>query len=258
MPLEQIEAPNQALRQTGQRYLRSTRCASRGRDGGHLDVRRGPPSGTSPCSRAARAHLDPMPTRHMQGRRAGYPVGMPQQQWSKKRERSTSTSRRASRNGAGTRTWPEIAARTVTKRAGLQRRAEQRSRTSTDDISSSRRGDSGRRGAGGRTRDQLYEEAKRQNIKGRLDDQGPARGSHCGSLRASPPGSGGSHPYGWCGGLDRAATIERQVRNHPRPDGREEVGMEDRRETTRLLFEQARGPSTANGARSSAASSRST
>ncbi|MCA2225163.1 hypothetical protein [Nonomuraea aurantiaca] len=62
----------------------------------------------------------------------------------------------------------EIAARTVNKeraRAGESRTA---SRTSTKDISSSRRGGlRSHSGAGGRTRDQLYAEAKRRNIKGR-------------------------------------------------------------------------------------------
>ena len=58
----------------------------------------------------------------------------------------------------------EIAARTVNKaRAG---EAMESSKVSTDDISSSRRG--GLRshlGAGGRTRDQLYEEARRKGVK---------------------------------------------------------------------------------------------
>ena len=46
--------------------------------------------------------------------------------------------------------------------------AQQASRTSTDDISSGRRGGlRSHRGPGGRTRDQLYEEAKHKNIKGR-------------------------------------------------------------------------------------------
>jgi hypothetical protein len=62
----------------------------------------------------------------------------------------------------------EIAARTVNKeraRAGESRTA---SRTSTQDISSSRRGGlRSHSGAGGRTRDQLYAEAKRRGIQGR-------------------------------------------------------------------------------------------
>ncbi|MER5614850.1 plasmid stabilization protein [Streptomyces sp. NPDC002215] len=62
----------------------------------------------------------------------------------------------------------EIAARTVNKaraRAGESRAA---SRTSIEDMSSSRRGGlRSRSGAEGPTRDQLYEEAKKKNILGR-------------------------------------------------------------------------------------------
>ncbi|HET8961309.1 plasmid stabilization protein, partial [Nocardioides sp.] len=62
----------------------------------------------------------------------------------------------------------EIAARTVNKERARQGEAEQSSRTSTDDISSSRRGGlRSHSGSGGRTRDQLYNEAKQKNIKGR-------------------------------------------------------------------------------------------
>ena len=71
--------------------------------------------------------------------------------------------------GRSAETAEEIAARTVNKeraRAGESRTA---SRTSTEDISSGRRGGlrSSRPGPRGRTRDQLYEEAKKQNIRGR-------------------------------------------------------------------------------------------
>ncbi|HSJ18331.1 MAG TPA: hypothetical protein VK920_09580 [Solirubrobacterales bacterium] len=62
----------------------------------------------------------------------------------------------------------EIAARTVQKERARSGESRQRSRTSTRDISSGRRG--GRRsgsGGGGRTRDQLYNDAKRLNIEGR-------------------------------------------------------------------------------------------
>ncbi|MEV8393619.1 MULTISPECIES: plasmid stabilization protein [unclassified Streptomyces] len=62
----------------------------------------------------------------------------------------------------------EIAARTVNKeraRAGESRTA---SRTSTQDMSSSRRGGlRSRSGAEGPTRDQLYNEARQRGIKGR-------------------------------------------------------------------------------------------
>jgi hypothetical protein len=63
----------------------------------------------------------------------------------------------------------EIAARTVQKERARSGEARQRSRTSTQDISPSRRGGlrSGRSGSRGRTRDQLYNDAKRLNMRGR-------------------------------------------------------------------------------------------
>ncbi len=62
----------------------------------------------------------------------------------------------------------EIAARTVNKARARAGESRQASPTSTDDISSGRRGGlrSGT-GPGGRTRDQLYAEARRRGIKGR-------------------------------------------------------------------------------------------
>ena len=62
----------------------------------------------------------------------------------------------------------EIAARTVQKERARSGESRQRSRSSTRDISSGRRG--GHRsgsGGGGQTRDQLYNQAKRLNIEGR-------------------------------------------------------------------------------------------
>jgi hypothetical protein len=62
----------------------------------------------------------------------------------------------------------EIAARTVNKERARSGESRQRSRTSVQDISSGRRG--GKRsgsGPGGRTRDQLYNDAKRMGIEGR-------------------------------------------------------------------------------------------
>src|SRR5689334_11096966 len=66
-------------------------------------------------------------------------------------------------------TAEEIAARTVNKERARSGESRQRSRTSTDDISSGRRGGlrSGTKRAKGRTRDQLYEEAKHKGIEGR-------------------------------------------------------------------------------------------
>ncbi|MGH2780496.1 MAG: plasmid stabilization protein [Thermoleophilaceae bacterium] len=63
----------------------------------------------------------------------------------------------------------EIAARTVNKERARSGESRQRSRTSMRDMSSSRRGGqrSGTSGSKGRTRDQLYNEAKKLNIEGR-------------------------------------------------------------------------------------------
>ncbi|HYZ80021.1 MAG TPA: hypothetical protein VE571_02070 [Solirubrobacteraceae bacterium] len=63
----------------------------------------------------------------------------------------------------------EIAARTVNKERARSGESRQRSRTSTRDMSSSRRGGqrSGTDREKGRTRDQLYNEAKQLNIDGR-------------------------------------------------------------------------------------------
>jgi hypothetical protein len=63
----------------------------------------------------------------------------------------------------------EIAARTVNKERARSGEARTSSKLSREDISSGRRGGlrSGRKGPRGRTRDQLYEEAKDRNIPGR-------------------------------------------------------------------------------------------
>ena len=62
----------------------------------------------------------------------------------------------------------EIAARTVNKERARSGEAKTSSRTSTDDISSSRRGGlRSHKGEGGRTKAQLYNEAKNMNIEGR-------------------------------------------------------------------------------------------
>src|ERR1700749_2307511 len=63
----------------------------------------------------------------------------------------------------------EIAARTVNKEKARSGESRARSRTSTDDISSGRRGGqrSGTNREKGRTRDQLYNEAKNLGIEGR-------------------------------------------------------------------------------------------
>jgi hypothetical protein len=63
----------------------------------------------------------------------------------------------------------EIAARTVNKERARSGESRARSRTSTQDMSSSRRGGqrSGTDRAKGRTRDQLYNEAQKMGIEGR-------------------------------------------------------------------------------------------
>jgi hypothetical protein len=70
--------------------------------------------------------------------------------------------------GRSERRAEEIAARTVNKERAQRGESRTRSRSSTRDISSGRRG--GKRsgtGPGGRTREQLYNDAKRLNISGR-------------------------------------------------------------------------------------------
>jgi hypothetical protein len=71
--------------------------------------------------------------------------------------------------GVGEKRAEEIAARTVNKERARSGEAKQASRTSTQDISSGRRGGlrSGKAGPRGRTRDQLYEEARERGVQGR-------------------------------------------------------------------------------------------
>ena len=66
-------------------------------------------------------------------------------------------------------TAEEIAARTVNKERARHGEARESSKLSREDISSGRRGGlrSHRKGPRGRTRDQLYEEAKAKGVKGR-------------------------------------------------------------------------------------------
>ena len=94
---------------------------------------------------------------------------MPQQAWSDKRERQYEHIKEGVlERGEDEQTAEEIAARTVNKERARAGEAKQASRTSTDDISSGRRGGlRSHRGPGGRTRDQLYNEAREKNIRGR-------------------------------------------------------------------------------------------
>ncbi len=94
---------------------------------------------------------------------------MPQQAWSNKRERQYEHIKEGLKErGRSEDTAEEIAARTVNKERAQHGEADQASRSSTHDMSPSRRG--GKRshsGAEGRTREQLYNEARRKGVKGR-------------------------------------------------------------------------------------------
>jgi len=94
---------------------------------------------------------------------------MPQRAWSDKRERQYEHIKDGlEERGEDEDTAEEIAARTVNKERARAGEAKESSRTSTEDVSSSRRGGlRSHRGPGGRTRDQLYNKAREKNIEGR-------------------------------------------------------------------------------------------
>lgn len=94
---------------------------------------------------------------------------MPQEAWNEKRERQYEHIKDGLlERGEDEDTAEEIAARTVNKERARAGEAREASRSSTDDISSGRRGGlRSHRGPGGRTKEQLYNEARRKGIKGR-------------------------------------------------------------------------------------------
>ena len=94
---------------------------------------------------------------------------MPQQGWSTKRERQYEHVKEGLEDrGYAEGTAKEIAARTVNKERARSGESRTASRSSVEDISSGRRGGlRSHRGAGGRTKAQLYNEAKHRGIKGR-------------------------------------------------------------------------------------------
>ena len=94
---------------------------------------------------------------------------MPQKAWSKKRERQYEHIKEGLREtGRKEDVAEEIAARTVNKERARAGEAKESSRTPTQDISSGRRGGlRSHTGPGGRTYDQLYNEARDRNIRGR-------------------------------------------------------------------------------------------
>ena len=94
---------------------------------------------------------------------------MPQQAWNAKRERQYEHIKEGlEERGENEDTAQEIAARTVNKERARAGEARTASRSSVKDISSGRRG--GLRshdGPGGRTKAQLYNEAKKKGVEGR-------------------------------------------------------------------------------------------
>jgi hypothetical protein len=95
---------------------------------------------------------------------------MPQQAWSAKRERQYEHIEESEREqGRSPKRAKEIAARTVNKERARSGEAKSSSRLSRTDMSSGRRGGqrSGTSRAKGRTKEQLYNEARRMGIAGR-------------------------------------------------------------------------------------------
>jgi hypothetical protein len=95
---------------------------------------------------------------------------MPQEAWSNKRERQYEHIKESAEDrGASEDRAQEIAARTVNKERARSGEARESSRLSRRDMSSGRRG--GQRSRTnrpkGRTKEQLYNEAKRMGIEGR-------------------------------------------------------------------------------------------
>jgi hypothetical protein len=95
---------------------------------------------------------------------------MPQQAWSNKRERQYEHILESEKEqGRSKKRAKEIAARTVNKERARTGEAKESSGTSRRDMSPSRRGGlrSGTNRPKGRTKEQLYNEAKRMNVSGR-------------------------------------------------------------------------------------------
>jgi hypothetical protein len=94
---------------------------------------------------------------------------MPQPAWSAKRDRQYEHIKDGLlERGSSDDKAEEIAARTVNKERARSGEARTASRSSTHDISSARRGGlRSHEGSGGRTYDQLYNEAREHGIKGR-------------------------------------------------------------------------------------------
>ena len=94
---------------------------------------------------------------------------MPPKAWSAKRERQYEHIKEGyEKRGKSEETAEEIAARTVNKERAQHGEAREASPQTLSDMPAPRRGGQrSHRGQGGRTRDQLYEEARRKGISGR-------------------------------------------------------------------------------------------
>ena len=95
---------------------------------------------------------------------------MHRREWTDKQERKYEHIVESERDsGASTKRAKEIAARTINKERARSGRARTASPSSTNDASSSHRGGvrSGRPGPRGRTKAQLYNEARQHGIRGR-------------------------------------------------------------------------------------------
>jgi hypothetical protein len=94
---------------------------------------------------------------------------MPQRAWNAKRERQYKDIKKSLKDqGRSDDLAEQIAARTVNKERARSGESKQASRSSKRDIASSRRGGlRSHSGPGGRTKEQLYQEAKRKNVRGR-------------------------------------------------------------------------------------------
>jgi hypothetical protein len=95
-------------------------------------------------------------------------VGMPRGSSPRRERQYEHIKDSAKQRGESNKRAEEIAARTVNKERARSGEAKTASRTSTQDISSSRGGGlRSHSGSGGPTYEQLYAEARRRNIKGR-------------------------------------------------------------------------------------------
>lgn len=96
---------------------------------------------------------------------------MPQQAWNDKRERQYEHIKSSQKDrGASAGRAEEIAARTVNKDRAQTGESDRASKVSVHDVSPEHRGgkrSGNREGPGGPTKEQLYNDAKRRNIKGR-------------------------------------------------------------------------------------------